>query len=168
MKATKAQLRRVMVKDNLPKVMAAVKTLTAKQVLVGFPADTTMRAGDGSATNAMIAYVHDKGSPARNIPQREFMRTGLLAGQAKIEKHLAGGARAALAGDLEAVEKSFEAVGMVATNAIKAKLRSGPFAPLSEKTLAARRRRGRTGDKPLNDTGQLTRAVTFVTRARKT
>ena len=56
----KDALRRVLVKDNLPKVSKAVKELTSTTVLVGFPATTSMRAGDGKATNAMIAYVHDK------------------------------------------------------------------------------------------------------------
>jgi hypothetical protein len=37
---------------------------------------------------------------------------------------------------------------------------------LAERTLAARKARGRTGEKPLIDTGQLRNAVTFVVQAR--
>jgi hypothetical protein len=40
------------------------------------------------------------------------------------------------------------------------------FAPLAAATLAARRRKGRTGTKPLIDTGQLRRAITYVLRRK--
>lgn len=160
----KDALRRVLVKDNLPKVSKAVKELTSTTVLVGFPATTSMRAGDGKATNAMIAYVHDKGSPARNIPQREFMRTGLMDARQRIEGRMKATGRAALAGDVEEVKNGFEACGLLAQNAIRNKMRVGPFAPLSDKTIAARVRRGRTGTVPLNDTGQLTRALTYIVK----
>ncbi len=161
---SKESLRRVLVKDNAPKVFAAVKALTARRVLVGFPATTTMRADDGSATNAMIAYVHDKGSPARNIPQREFMRTGLMEAKDRIIARQKAAGRAALHGDMQEIENCLTAIGLLAVNAIRNKIRSGPFAPLAPRTLAARRARGRTGTKPLNDSGQLARAVTYVTR----
>lgn len=162
----KEALRRVLVKDNLPKVTKATHLLTSTTVLVGFPATTSMRAGDGTATNAMIAYVHDKGSPARNIPQREFMRTGLMEGQSRIVSRMKATGRAALAGDTEEVRNGFEACGLIAQNAIRNKMRVGPFAPLSERTLAARRRRGRSGDVPLNDTGQLVRALTYIVKSK--
>lgn len=167
MTISKETLRRVLVKDNLPKVEKAIKELTGTIVLVGFPATTSMRSGDGKATNAMLAYVHDKGSPARNIPQREFMRTGLLEGRQRIEARLKATGRAALAGDVEEVKNGFEACGLIAQNAIRNKMRVGPFAPLSERTLAARRKRGRSGTVPLNDTGQLTRALTYIVKSNK-
>jgi len=47
---------------------------------------------------------------------------------------------------------------------VKAKISSGPFKKLADATLAARRRRGRTGTKPLQDTDQLLNSVTYVMR----
>ena len=55
MTISKETLRRVLVKDNLPKVEKAIEELTGTIVLVGFPATTSMRSGDGKATNAMRA-----------------------------------------------------------------------------------------------------------------
>jgi hypothetical protein len=69
-------------------------------------------------------------------------------------------------------------------NAVRTKITDGPFAPLADSTLRARARRGRKGAvaelksraqgnapnnanaKPLIDTGQLRKSITYVVRKK--
>jgi hypothetical protein len=176
--------------NGMEDLHAAIAALVSDEVLVGFPEDTTKRdegAGDDKAiTNAAIAYIHDQGAPEVNIPQREFMRPGVLNAQKQIERKLFTVAKQALkGGGREAVERGMHAVGLIAQAAIRSKINEGIPPPLSDRTLRDRARRGRTGAmwelawreagapastelaKPLIDTAQLRNAVNYVVRDRK-
>ncbi len=56
--------------------------------------------------------------------------------------------------------------GLMGQDAVRGKITSGPFVPLAPATLRARKAKGRTGEKPLIDTGQLRAAYTYVIRAK--
>jgi hypothetical protein len=56
--------------------------------------------------------------------------------------------------------------GLIAESSVRKKINEGPFEPLAPKTLQERKRRGRTGEKPLIDTGQLRNSVTYVIRPK--
>lgn len=156
--------------DRTPELSRALKALVTNQVLVGIPSGTAGRQPDPGdrhpLNNAEIGYIQENGSPAANIPARPFLKAGVATVQDQVAARLGAAAKSALSGDLGAVEKGLEAVGFIAENAVKAKITDGPFAPLSDSTLAARRARGRTSEKPLIDTGQLRRSVTHVIRPR--
>ena len=47
-------------------------------------------------------------------------------------------------------------------SAVQAEITDGAFAPLAERTIKGRLRRGRTGTKPLIDTGQYRRAFQYT------
>jgi hypothetical protein len=70
----------------------------------------------------------------------------------------------ALQGDLAAIQKGLNAVGLLGQNAVRAQITDGQHAPLSERTLKARQARGRTGTKPLIDSGQLRNSITYVVK----
>lgn len=157
--------------DTVPKLVAALLALEHREVLVGVPEQKTDRrrkTGEKRQpiTNAQLAYIQNYGSPARNIPARPFMEPGIKDAQPQIEKALRGAAEAALEGNASGVEDGFDKAGLVAVNGIRNKIRTGPFVPLKPSTLKARKRRGRTGDKPLQDTGQMRNAITYVKRNR--
>lgn len=157
-----------MVTDNSKVLDAAIKALTSREVLVGVP-DTKAgrRKKKEPINNAALAYIHDKGSPSQNIPPRPFMGPGVQAAKVSITKRMENTGKAALRGDKAAVEKGLNAVGLVAVSGIRGKITSGPFTPLKPATIAARKRRGRTGDKPLIDTGQLRNSISYVIRNKK-
>lgn len=152
-------------KDRVPDILRAIKDLTSKEVLVGIP-DTDAGRDEGAISNAEIGYLMETGSPAQNIPERPHLVPGVESAREKIEKRLKAGAQAALSGKASDVDATLTAVGITAENAVKAKITDGPFTPLSPKTLAKRRARGRTGEKPLIDTGQYRRAITHVVRKK--
>lgn len=157
-------------KDNVAAVMKAIRSLTRTEVLVGIPAENAERQPDPDepepANNAMIGYVMENGSPARNIPARPHMRPGIEAVKdAIVERYRAGG-EAVLDGRVTDPDKVHTAVGLIAERGIKAQITDGSFAPLAPSTLAARKRRGRKSEKPLIDTGQYRRAITHVIRPK--
>jgi len=148
-------------KDGTKKLFQSVNALTKKAVYVGIPEGENARP-DGPVGNATIGYIHETGSPSQNIPARPWLEPGIAEGKDAIAKQFKRGAQLALAG--KDVGPALHAAGLAGQSAAQNKITEGPFAPLSEKTLSARRRRGRTGTKPLIDTGELRRSVSYVVR----
>ena len=157
-----------MVLKNFPTFRASLKNLKS-DVLVGVPSDKAQRKAEETnepMNNATIAYIQDNGSAAANIPARPFMQPGIEAVKSKIAVSLQHGARGALNGEQEAVEKGLNIAGLAAQASIRGKINEGIPPPLSPRTIAARKSRGRTGVKPLVDTGQLRNAINYVVRKK--
>ena len=156
-------------KDNVAAILAAVNALTETQVLVGIPSDAPARGddeGDRPLTNAELGYIHEFGAPEANIPARPFLLPGVENARAAIAAEYRHAAEAALDGR-NVAEAAHLRVGITAQNAVRAKITEGPFAPLAERTLKRRKARGRKGESPLIDTGQMRASVTFSLSPRK-
>lgn len=158
-------------KDQTAKLMRDLKSLAERQVLVGIPDKTAGRkpkpGEDPGMTNAALGYLHETGSPAANIPARPFLKPGVAGARDEIVARYRAGAKAVLDGKVRKIDAAHHEVGIIAQRAVRAKITEGPFEELAPATLADRRRRGRTGTRPLIDTGQLRTAVTYVVRDRK-
>lgn len=174
--------------DGVDDLLGAVKAMAKREVLVGFPEDTTGRddTEDLDITNAALAYIHDNGAPEQNIPARPFMVPAMTEVQDDLADEFEKVARAVLKHRNPAiVDVALTRVGMMAELAIKKKINEGIPPPLSEWTLRDRARRGRKGAKmelearargdspstqlakPLIDTAQMRNAVKYVIRDRK-
>ncbi len=157
-----------LVKDDSARIVAAIRALASKRVMVGVPAGEALRkpeAGEPSTVNnAMLAYIHENGCPAAHIPPRPFLKPAVTALQPEIERGLKNAAALALKGDEAGVDKALHGLGLIAQAAVRNKINEGIPPPLAESTLRARRARGRTGTKSLIDTGQLRNAITYVIR----
>jgi hypothetical protein len=154
-------------KGRLNDVLAAIKSLTSKEVLVGIPKESAERPRDPDddeepITNSELGYIHEFGVPERNIPARPFLIPGvekiLPDAIARFKK---AGVKA-LDGDLSQVDQQMTAVGLIAAAAVQQKIVDGPFAPLAPLTIAKRVARGVTRTDPLRDTGAMRQAVTYV------
>lgn len=175
-------------RDGLSDFRTLIKQLSDSEVLVGFPEGPDRPDEGVPITNASLAYIHDNGAPESNIPARPFMIPGIQQAQEKVERALSLAAKALLSsGDPSAVTKGLTRAGLAATTSIKRVVSSGVPPPLKDATLRARLRRhkGRKAEKaelarradgeapgidlvkPLIDTGELYRAVTFVIRSRR-
>jgi phage gpG-like protein len=156
-----------MTKDMLAEVMSQIRELTKTEVLVGIPDANAGRDPEPGEkhepiSNAEIGYVMEFGMPEKNIPARPFLVPGVQDARDRIGQQLETGARKALAGDPNAADITLNKAGLTAQNAVRAKIEEGPFVPLAPRTLAQRKKRGRTGEKPLIDTGQLRKSITYV------
>lgn len=157
-------------KDDTKKVLAAIRRLSAERVLVGIPDKTAGREDPNSGqpiSNAVIGYIQERGSPAANIPARPHLVPGVESILPKVTATYRSAGRAALSGDAEALNTAHQRVGLIAQNAVRRRITEGPFIPLSPVTLHNRKTRKvapRLGEKPLIDTGQYRRSITFVVR----
>lgn len=177
-------------RNNLEDVLRAVYALAGAEVLVGVPEETTERpedddAGKAGITNAALARIHDQGAPEAHIPQREFMRPGVAAAREQIEAAMSSALKAAMRGNALVAEQAMHQAGLVTQSAIRNKIDEGIPPPLSDYTVRKRAERGRKGAllemdnrmaglppsldlaKPLVDTGEMRKSITYVIRQRK-
>lgn len=154
----------MMTLNKLPAFLENLKAMQNKSVMIGIPHDKDARKEEG-ATNAQIGIVQEFGSGAKNIPPRPFLIPGVKEAQKEAIPILKSGAINAMHG--EDIEITFNKVGLIGQNHVKAKIVNGQFAPLKASTLATRmraRKSGKAGTKPLIDTGQLLNSITYVVR----
>jgi len=149
--------------DNLRQFDAALQLLKRKQVLAGVPEAKARRKGE-PINNATLAAIHDKGSPSQNIPARPFMEPGIKSVGAQIEQKLLTAGQAVLDGDSVKTEKALQAVGLIAQNGLRTRVNSNIPPALKPATLAARRRRGRTGTRTLVSGGELRNSLTYAVK----
>jgi hypothetical protein len=145
-------------------VLRAIAALQGRRVMVGFPSGTAPRArrrgqAPTEMNNATLAYIHNNGSPARNIPARPFLEPGIRSIEVQAAEILRDAARRELAGEPGALERGLNRVGLLAQGAVQQRIVEGPFVPLAPTTV---RRKG--SSRPLIDTGQMRQSVTYVIR----
>lgn len=161
---------------DIDDIARAIRDLTGKRVLVGIPAEKDQRPGDPIG-NAALGYIHNYGSPARNIPARPFLEPGIEAAIPDITPQLEAAARAALDGDSASVDQHLGRAGQLAVNSVQATIAAGIPPPLQPATVARRRirtpgssyrRRAMTPADviPLVDTGALLRSISWVIRKK--
>lgn len=182
-------------KDRVAEVMVRVNHIVKKDVLVGIPSDggsgdhgpqpgSNLRSdhhvhGAGAILsdilNAQLGYIHENGAPEANIPARPFLIPGIRNAQARVVTYLKAAAASGLRGDLGLMTRELHGAGLVAMNAVQAKLRSGPFEPLKASTIRRRRVRSAGSSyrrkattaadvRPLIDTAQMLKSITYVVR----
>jgi hypothetical protein len=139
-----------------------------KRDAIGIPGDSMHPAEKGEApiSNAVLGYLFENGQPEKNLPARPHLVPGVEKIREQAAERLKQAAARAFAGDLAAPEKALHAIGLLGVSAVQAEITDGAFAPLSERTSKGRLRRGRTGTKPLIDTGQYRRAFQYVITKR--
>ncbi len=154
--------------DNTKNFMNVIRTLKDQEVLVGIPEDDTTRNDAeeaGTVTNAFLLYINENGSPANNIPERPAMKIGLSIAADDIAEQFYLGAKNALDGGQDAIDKYYNRAGFIASSAIKKVIndQTGLKEP-AESTIASRKSRGFKGTKALIVTGQMRNAITHVVR----
>jgi len=148
-------------------------------VRVGVPSGDAE--ADGTSV-AMIAAVHEYGSPSQGIPERPFLRVAM---QENTKKYVLLNRRNLIEvlNKRMTIEQALGQLGAMAQGDVQAKLKNGDFKPLDPKTIAARRRARSNGynkallrkvakkqgagnaagpiDRPLIDSGQLRQSIAW-------
>jgi hypothetical protein len=145
-----------------------------KVVNVGVPEGKKEK--DGTPV-AMVAAVHEYGSPSQGIPERPFLRVAIQKNRLKYVRLNRTNIVKMLRGQM-GMEQALGQLGEMAKGDVQTEIWSGDFAPLAPKTIAARRRArssaynkslkkkadakgGGAGpiDRPLIDTGQMVQSI---------
>lgn len=95
------------------------------------------------------------------IPPRPVLEPAIKDSREAIGKKIAGAYRAAMRGDAVGAERGLELAGTVAANAARAWFENpkNKWPPNSEQTI---KRKG--SNRPLIDTGEMRKAITYVIR----
>jgi len=136
--------------DSAEELRKAINILTSRVVMVGIPGDT--KRTDGGPNNALLGYIHEFGSPAKNIPARPWLNPPIIHLGDEIAKMLIKSAQLVLANKDGEALKVLHALGARARDAVKNNMAAGgdpPFTPIAAATVAARLSRTRAGARQL-------------------
>jgi len=141
------------------KLKRKLKNVDAVSVQVGILASDggSEQSGDSGLTLVDLATIHEYGSPARNIPERSFIRRTFSMKEKELVEVTTKIAKKIIEADMP-VEKGLNILGLWGSTEVKKMVKSGPHIPppLKPATVAAK---GST--RPLVDTGQMINAVTW-------
>lgn len=155
----------IITKDKVNSVIGSITQLVGKEVLVGIPESNANRQDDGSSghpTNAMIGYVMETGSPARNVPARPWLVPGTRESQRDWMPHLRGAASAALDGQPQRSDQELASAGVVAESGVKRKINSNIPPPLSPATIRGRKYARQTQSRRANEQQYLDQVASGV------
>ncbi|MCA6999493.1 hypothetical protein [Dickeya solani] len=112
-----------------------------------------------------LATTHHVNAYTVTLPPRPFLELGIQAVRAETLAMLKRAAVAVFDGSPSTAEQYLNRAGTLAANSAKNVITSGDqLAPLESSTIRSRASRGRTGIKPLYDTGGLLRSITYIVR----
>jgi hypothetical protein len=156
------------IKDNVFKLRMAMEAISKRQVLVGIPSDATdNQRQDAPITNAQIGFINEFGAPEMNILARPSLIPGVKAAWPKASRVMAKGAEKMLkfSGDpMEAAEHALDGAGLIAQGSVVQIINDGIDPALAESTIAARKRKGFNGIKPLIVTSAFKQSITYVVK----
>lgn len=157
--------------DRVGDILKGLQALEGQRVLVGIPANETERKPDEDGSkppinNAALGYIHEHGAPEVNIPARPHLIPTITEHKDYVAEQYRLAAVDAMEGRADRVERRLHAMGMKVSMAVRRRIIDGEFEPLAEATLAARKRAGFKGEKPLNRTGQMRNSYTYAVRKR--
>ncbi len=159
--------------QNIDRVL---KFAIRQKVLIGIPAEKAARS-DGGPNNATLGYIHEYGAPEANIPARPFLSPGMEKSEAMIVAELRRAAEKAIglavegdvSGGKAAVTERHAPDRPEGCEQYPGTDQRRLSPPLAEPTVYARlhrkkNRRSGSDMKPLIDTGQLLRSISYVIR----
>jgi hypothetical protein len=135
--------------------------LENKQVKAGFLESSVYP--DGQSV-AYVAAINEYGCPEKNIPARPFMRPTVAEKQGEWVGIVNGLIKQGI--DTGVMPDVLETVGLAMQGDIVQAIADIKTPELSDRTLAARRKRGNGSSKPLNDTGYMIASVQSVVSER--
>ena len=149
--------------DKSGSLLAQIKKLADLEVLVGIPEDKATRKKDGKVNNAQLMFIHTNGSPLKKIPKRPVIEPAIEASGNKepITEELGEAAHAILDSDPEAARQHLKRAGMTGQNAARAWF-TDPRNHWQKNSKETIQRKG--SDRPLIDTGEMRKAITYVVR----
>lgn len=155
------------VKANSPgmqDLVKALKFMKENSVYVGVPEEDTDREENANVTNAELLFIHTNGSPVNNIPARPVIEPAIENDKERLSRMMRDAGRDALNGDKSAALEKLKRVGIRGQNIARAWFTNpaNGWPPNAPSVAAAKIRKGSTEPRPLIDTGELRKSITYV------
>lgn len=135
----------------------AIREIRNSEVFVGIPAENSLREGE-EMNNASLLFIHTHGSPLHNIPARPVIEPAVDSVRKLVAGELAQAATLLIDRNPIAATAHLKRAGQIGSNAAKRWFTNpaNGWPPNAPSTI-----RGKGSDKPLIDTGQLRRSITY-------
>ena len=164
--------------EQLVKIKEAMKFLAQKEVFIGIPQETNAahEAEKGKiVTTADLLFIHSYGSGINRVPSRDVLETSLKYNKEQVAQLLSEAMEKATSGNISAVEMALKKAGMQAQNIARDWFTNpannwAPNAPFTieggwmrnRKSGKAFYAKGKGSSRPLVDTGEMRKAITYV------
>lgn len=153
---------------NFVKYSKAMKFMKENSVYVGIPQEETTRDEDG-ITNAELLYIHTNGSPKNNIPARPVIEPAIKNDTERLTSMMKKASRLVFEGNKQEAIRQLKLVGMRGQNISRAWFVNpeNGWPPNSPRTYRRKLAKGSTDPKPLIDTGELRKSITYVVETKE-
>ena len=157
-------------KKNYEALVKAIKFLKQNEVYIGIADDTTEREEEGTKeiTNAELLFIHTNGSPINNIPSRPVIEPAIKNDRDRLSKMMKKAAQLFLKGEKQEAINQLRKVGMRGQNVSRAWFLNpeNGWPPNSPAVQAAKIRKGANVPRPLIDTGELRKSITYFVKTK--
>ena len=155
---------------NYNKLKKMLKEMKQNEVYVGITDDTTEREEQQTkeVTNAELLFIHTNGSPIRNIPPRPVIEPAIRNDKDRLSRMMKQAAQLFLKGDKQGAINQLRKVGMRGQNVSRAWFVNpeNGWPPNSPAVQAAKMKKGANIPRPLIDTGEMRKSITYFVRTK--
>lgn len=154
---------------NFQRMMGTLNKMMENEVYVGIADDTTEReADDTGVTNAELLFIHTNGSPVNNIPPRPVIEPAIYNDKDRLADMMKKAAQLFMEGRDEEAIKQLQRVGMRGQNVSRKWFvdEKNGWPPNAPAVREAKIRKGSTDPKPLIDTGELRKSITYFVKTK--
>lgn len=147
----------------------ALEFLKQNEVYVGVSEETSERPSNiDGITNAQLLFIHTNGSPVNNVPARPVVEPAIEKDNERLIGMLKKVALLAMSGDFEAAIEQLRLTGMRGQNVVRAYFtdEGNGWPPNAPSVAAAKIARGSTNPRPLIDTGELRKSITYFINSK--
>lgn len=150
-------------KDGFKQMMNGLDWIENSGVYVGVPEDESSRE-DEDITNAELLFIHTNGSLINNVPARPVIEPALREDSERLSSMLGKAFVYALQGKFEFASEQLKKTGMRGQKVARAWFTNpkNNWPPNAPSVVRAKLKKGSTNPRPLIDTGELVRSITYV------
>lgn len=156
------------------KELSTIKQFISEhELLVGIPEaepsnKRKMVAGTVAPTNAELLHIHTNGSKPNNIPARPVIEPAISNGRDKISSSMDSIIKSIRGSDQSEAIVKLQKLGLRVQNMCRAWFTNplNGWEPNSQATIERKLRKGSTNPRPLIDTNQLRKSITYVIKTK--
>lgn len=150
--------------DNFSRIVKGLDFIKNNELYVGIPEDETDRQDSSEVTNAELLFIHTNGSPANNIPPRPVIEPVVRNNANEISRKLSRIFNLACDGKTTDAENQLNLVGEWVVGRIRRWFvdPANGWPPNVPSVQKAKMKKGSTNPRPLIDTGELRKSITYV------
>lgn len=147
----------------------AIKFMKETAVYVGIPQEESSREESGEVTNAELLFIHTNGSPVNNIPPRPVIEPAIKDDAERLSSMMKKASKLVFEGNKAEAIKQLKLTGMRGQNVSRAWFvnEKNGWPPNSPSVYRRKLEKDSTDPKPLIDTGELRKSITYVVQTKE-